>query len=384
MKNFSFNTVRTIINEKGGLSRSGELAIRLGCSSVMVVADEGILQAGHVDKLIDSLTKASIAYSVYHGVGSDPTEDMVYEATKKAVEQQSDCFIGIGGGSVMDVAKAAAVLARSGGLLESIYGIDRISMGRLPLILIPTTAGTGSEVTASSVISHESGKKNVVIDPLLCPDIALLDVDLLSSMPTRIATSTGVDAIVHAIEAYTSVNKKNPISDMYACEALRLLINNLIPSITLPDPEKSRANMLLGSMLAGQAFTNSSVSAVHAFAYALAEGFHLPHGLSNALVLIPLLKFNCVTETSIYAKLAKEVFPSTLGFSDRQAADYFINQLAEIIEKASLNKKLSEFGVKEKDIPTLALASASMERLLQNNPRRIDYEAALEIFSSAL
>lgn len=384
MKNFSFNTVRTIINEKGGISRSGELALKLGCSSALVVADSGILQAGHVDKLIDSLTKAGIACSVYHGVGSDPTETMVYEATKKAVEQQSECLIGIGGGSVMDVTKAAAVLAKSGALLDSIYGIDQISTGRLPLILIPTTAGTGSEVTASSVISHESGKKNVIIDPLLCPDIALLDVDLLNTMPVRIATTTGIDAIVHAIEAYTSVNKKNPISDMYACEALRLLMNNLIPSITVPEPEENRANMLLGSMLAGQAFTNSSVSAVHAFAYALAEGFHLPHGLSNALVLIPLLKFNCVSEISIYSELAKSVIPEALHLSDRQATDLFISQLEEILEKASLNKKLSEFGVTANDIPSLAHAVDSLERLLQNNPRRIDYKAAVDIFSSAL
>lgn len=384
MKDFAFNTVRTIINEKGGVGRAGELIQKLGCSRVLVVADQGILQAGHLDKLTEGLARVGISFSVYHGVGPDPTEAMVYEAAAIAAEHQSECLLGIGGGSVMDVAKAAAVLAKSGGQIENIYGIEQIRTGRLPLILVPTTAGTGSEVTASSVISNDRGGKNVAIDPVLCADFALLDVELLRTMPTQIATTTGVDAIVHAIEAYTSATKKNPISDMYACEALRLLMKNLVPSIQDSATEENRANMLLGSMLAGQAFSNSSVAAVHAFAYALAEEFHLPHGLSNALVLIPLLKFNCVTESSIYGLLAKTVFPENRHLSDDQAANNFICQLEEILKQASLDKKLHEFGANENNIAKLALISSSLERLLKNNPRPINYEAAVEIFTAIL
>jgi len=383
MVDFTFNTARTIINQRGGVTQTGKLVRDMGYSRVLVVADRGILQAGHLDTLTQSITSQGLECYSFHEVGPDPTETMVLEATALARQHQVECIIGIGGGSVMDVAKAASALAKPGSCLEEIYGINQIKFGRLPLILVPTTAGTGSEVTASSVISHVSGKKNVAIDPILCPDIALLDVELLSTMPRHIATTTGVDAIVHAIEAYTSTTKKNPISDMLACEALRLLTRNLSLSIQENAPVEIRSNVLLGSMLAGQAFTNSSVSAVHAFAYALAEKYHLPHGLSNSLVLIAILKFNIATSPAVYGKLGKAVYSESLELTDNEAADYFVAQLENLLQGIELHKKLREFGVTRQDLPLLAEATSVMERLLNNNPRTIDYDAALQIFSDA-
>lgn len=383
MNDFTFNTVKMIINQRGGAAQLGSLIKDLGYSRVLLIADPGILEAGHASRLAQSITALGLHCFTFHDVGPDPTEAMVIAATAFAQKNHVECIIGIGGGSVMDVAKASAALCKPGTRLEEIYGLQQVKNGRLPLILVPTTAGTGSEVTASTVISHETGKKNVAIDPVLCADIALLDVELLNTMPRRIATTTGVDAIVHAIEAYTSVTKKNPISDMLACEALRLLMGNLIPSLQDQAPIEYRANVLLGSMLAGQAFSNSSVSAVHAFAYALAEKYHLPHGLSNSLVLIPLLKFNVVTAAAVYGKLGKAVFPEILDRTDAQAADYFIGQLENLLRQADLDKQLREFGVTQQAIPVLAEISSGMERLLNNNPRKIDYAAAEQIFSEA-
>lgn len=383
MQDFRFNTVKTIINEKGGVAKIGELVARLGHQCVLVVADAGIVKAGHLDRMTHSLSASGIRSVPYNEVGPDPKESMVYGAVAKANPEKVDCVIGIGGGSVLDVAKAAAVLLKSGGSLEEIYGIEMVRGGRLPLILIPTTAGTGSEVTSSSVISHESGKKNVIIDPTLLPDIALLDVDLVSTMPQQVAITTGIDAIVHAIEAYTSVTKKNPISDMLACEALRYLMGNLEASVQSGGDPDAQSRMLLGSMLAGQAFTNASVSAVHAFAYALAEGFHLPHGLSNALVLLPIMKFNVSGSPEVYGQLAKAVFPELSGQTDAEAANCLIERLQSLLEAVALNKRLREFGIQKGDLESLAKSASGLDRLLRNNPRKIGYDDAMHIFATA-
>ena len=294
-----------------------------------------------------------------------------------------ECVIGIGGGSVMDVAKAASVLLKTGCALDEIYGNGQIRGGRLPLILIPTTAGTGSEVTASSVISAADGRKNVAIDPTVYPDIALLDVDMISTMPRQIATTTGIDAVVHAIEAYTSATRKNPISDMLAAEALRYLLENIEASVQDNATDDIRSRMLLGSMLAGQAFSNATVAAVHAFAYALAEKFHLAHGLSNSLVLVPVLKFNIVAEPGLYGQLAKAVFAGIGNLSDGEAADFLVAELEKILAAISLNKRLRDYGIAREDLGSLAKAASGLERLLNNNPRPIGYDDALEIFARA-
>ena len=253
----------------------------------------------------------------------------------------------------------------------------------LPLILIPTTAGTGSEVTASSVISSAGGKKNVAIDATLYPDIALLDVDMIKTMPRQIATTTGIDAIVHAIEGYTSATKKNPISDMLACEALRYLLGNIEASVSPDATDDIRSRMLLGAMLAGQAFANATVAAVHAFAYALAEGFHLAHGLSNSLVLVPVLKFNIAKFPELYGQLSKAVLPEAGQLSDAAAADLFVARLEDVMAAIGLDKRLRDFGIGKGDLEALAKVTSGLERLLNNNPRPISYDEALEIFTQA-
>jgi len=383
VKKFKFTTVSTIINESGGVSRIGEILSPLGYKKVLAIADKGIVNAGLFDKLIKGLNDSEIINITFTDIGPDPTENMVWASVSVAKENSVDCIVGIGGGSVMDVAKLTAVLAKNDYALADIYGIEQVRGGRLPLVLIPTTAGTGSEVTSSSVISHESGKKNVVIDSTLYPDIALLDVEMLSSMPKHIVSTTGVDAIVHAIEAYTSATKKNPISDMLACEALRYLLGNIEESFQASATAESRSKMLLGSTLAGQAFTNSSVAAVHAFAYALAETFHLPHGLSNSLVLVHILKFNIGKGAKLYSELSRNLFPEVSGKSDQEAAEYLVARLEVIIEAVELNKGLREFDIHEDDLEKLAKLTSQQERLLNNNPCKIDYADALQIFKNA-
>ena len=383
MNNFKFQTVRTIINEQGGVSGLGRLIAELEYASALIVTDSGIVKAGHLARIEAGFSAAGIAAAYYPDIGPDPQESMVLAAVEAGRAAGCDCVIGIGGGSVMDVAKAASVLLKTGCSLNEIYGVEQIKGGRLPLILIPTTAGTGSEVTASSVISSADGKKNVAIDATLYPDIALLDVDMIKTMPRQIATTTGIDAIVHAIEGYTSATRKNPISDMLACEALRYLLGNIEASVADDATDDIRSRMLLGAMLAGQAFANATVAAVHAFAYALAEGFHLAHGLSNSLVLVPVLKFNIAKFPELYGQLSKAVLPEAGQLSDAAAADLFVARLEDVMAAIGLDKRLRDFGIGEGDLEALAKVTSGLERLLNNNPRPISYDDALEIFTQA-
>jgi alcohol dehydrogenase class IV len=382
MKNFTFCTTRTIVNEKGGVSRAAEFVSGLGCKRALIVTDKGVVAAGHYDKLALGLSGGGINACCYQDVGPDPSEKMVYAAADVATFNGIDCVVGIGGGSALDVAKAVSVVAKHKTRLDEIYGIDRVTGARLPLMLIPTTAGTGSEVTYSSVITAADGKKKVVISNKLYADVALLDVELTGTMPPFVAATTGVDAIVHAIEAYTSVNKKNPISDMLAIEALRLLLGNIEQAAGAGEQWEARSNMLLGAMLAGQAFSNSSVSSVHGFAYPLGEMFHLSHGLSNSLMISPIIKVNAPA-TRAYADLCRSLFKEVAGDSDENATAFFIKKIDGILAALKLDKKLRDLGVKDRDVEELAKGAFSQERLNSNNPRKIGLEDALAIYREA-
>ncbi|MBI5579558.1 MAG: iron-containing alcohol dehydrogenase [Deltaproteobacteria bacterium] len=371
------------MNEKGGVSRIAEFASGLNCTRVLVVTDKGVVAAGHYDKLAQRLSAANIKFFSYQDVGPDPSEQMVYSATEIATRNAIDCVVGIGGGSALDVAKAASVIAKTKIRLDEIFGIEKVAGTRLPLILIPTTAGTGSEVTYSSVITAADGKKKVVISNKLYADVALLDVELTSTMPTFVAATTGIDAIVHAIEAYTSVNKKNPISDMLAIEALRLLIGNIEQAVSEGDHWESKSKMLLGAMLAGQAFSNASVSSIHGFAYPMGEMFHLSHGLSNALMLSPILKFNAPAAAREYGAIGKNLFKEVSGDSDENATAFLIRKIDRILASLNLDKKLRDFGVKDQNVEDLAKAAFSQERLNLNNPRKIGLDDARAIYQSA-
>jgi alcohol dehydrogenase len=238
-------------------------------------------------------------------VQADPPEHIIADAISFARQEQIDVVIGFGGGSSLDVAKIIAVLShpQQTQCLNELYGIDQVEGPRLPLILIPTTAGTGSEVTPISIVTTGETTKTGIVSPLLFADIAILDASFTRGLPKHITAATGIDAMVHAIEAYTSKIKKNPYSDMLAKQALKLLNNNLTRVLDDGDDLEARQNMLVGSMLAGQAFANAPVGAVHALAYPLGGHFHLSHGHSNAIVLTEVLKFNAPAAKQKYAEL---------------------------------------------------------------------------------
>ena len=384
MDSFIFQTTATIINEYGISSRLGDTLKGLNVFRLLLVTDPGIVRAGIVEKIKSGLASVELEISIFDRVAADPPEAMILEALKLAGECQADCVIGLGGGSSLDTAKLVAFLANSRQRLDDIYGVGMAQGSRLPLILIPTTSGTGSEVTPIAIVTTRDNQKMGVVSPLLLPDIAILDAELTLGLPPHITAATGVDAMVHAIEAYTTINRKNPLSDMLALKALELLSKNIQLAVEDGQNLESRSGMLLGSMMAGQAFANAPVAAVHALAYPLGGNFHVPHGLSNSLMLPHVMRFNAAVIAHQYAELARLIVPDGKNGSDQELSDRLIVWIEKLIGEIGLETKLSQVGVRGDHLDMLAKDALKQERLLVNNPRVMTYESAFAIYKAAL
>ncbi|OHC67162.1 MAG: alcohol dehydrogenase [Rhodocyclales bacterium RIFCSPLOWO2_02_FULL_63_24] len=383
MPQFTFETVPRIVCEQGGSLRLGEIACELGISRVFVVTDRGLVKAGVIDDALAAIEASGLKLSLFSDVVADPPEASVLAAVAAARDVAADGVIGIGGGSSLDTAKLVALLACTAQPLAEIYGIGLARGGRLPLIQVPTTAGTGSEVTPISILTTPTNEKKGVVSPLLYPDVALLDGRLTLGLPAPITAMTGVDAMVHAIEAYTSRLKKNPLSDALAIKALQLLHANIGAAVSAGSDPTVRENMLLGSLFAGMAFANAPVAAVHALAYPLGGQFHLPHGLTNSLVLGPVLEFNRSAATELYAELGRAILPGLHAASDAAAATTFIDTLRALVAAMPYAQRLRDVGIDETALPGLARDAMNVQRLLVNNPREVAYADALAIYRAA-
>jgi alcohol dehydrogenase class IV len=383
MPQFIFETTPKIICEQGAAKRLGEIARGLGMSQVFLVTDIGLMKAGLIDGALTSLSEAGVKVTVFSDVLADPPEVSVQAAVKAAALVHADGVIGFGGGSSLDTAKLVALLAKTSQELPAIYGIGLARGPRLPLIQVPTTAGTGSEVTPIAILTTPSHEKKGVVSPLLYPDVAVLDSLLTLGLPPAITAMTGVDAMVHAIEAFTSRSKKNALSDALAIKALQLLYANLPAAVSDGKDAQVRECMLLGSLLAGMAFANAPVGAVHALAYPLGGHYQLPHGLTNSLVLLPVLKFNLPAAESLYAELGRAILPELNSVSDALAASNFIEAIAAHVITMPYAQRLREVGVKEHELEMLARDAMNVQRLLINNPRDVQFADALSLYQSA-
>jgi alcohol dehydrogenase len=385
MSSFAFSTVATLLSEPGLAGRLGDVITERfpGARRPLIVTDAGFLRTGLLDLPKLSLEQSGRSAIVFSEVLADPPETVILAAVDVARRMEADLVIGFGGGSSMDVAKLVAVLAPSPQLLSDIYGIGKVSGKRLPLIQVPTTAGTGSEVTNIAIVTTGATTKMGVVAPQLYADLAILDAILTLGLPPAVTAATGIDAMVHAIEAYTSRHKKNPMSDALAREALRLLSRNLVKACEHGQDLEARQAMLLGACLAGQAFSNAPVAAVHALAYPIGGIFHVPHGLSNSLVLPHVLRFNMPAAARHYAELAAIVVPHASG-SEEARTEALIVAMQQIAKIAGIETMLSQVGIRESDLDRLAADAMLQTRLLGNNPRELTQADARAIYAAAL
>ncbi|UIK08200.1 iron-containing alcohol dehydrogenase [Neorhizobium galegae] len=383
MSTFTFATVPQIIAGPGCVARLSELTTLLG-SRVLVISDDGIVKAGLVQPALASLSAGGAETSLFTGVVADPPEAIIHAAVAQAIEFGATGILGIGGGSSLDVAKLVALLCRSGEALDDIYGVGKVSGQRLPLVLVPTTAGTGSEVTPISIVTTGAYQKKGVVSPVLLPDVAVLDAELTLGLPPTVTAATGIDAMVHAIEAFTSAStNNNPVSRTLAKEALRLLGANIEIAVMTGTDLAARQAMLLGAMLAGQAFANSPVAAVHALAYPVGGRYHVPHGLSNSLVLPHVLRFNATVCGDAYAELAPCLYPHLEPAGQAERISGFIEGLAMLPVRLNLPVRLRDVGVPKDGLPLLAESAMEQTRLLVNNPRTVSLPDAVRIYEVA-
>ena len=384
VNDFSFASVSDVRIGPGSSAELGDCALNLRISHALVVTDRDILGLGLLDAALQNLKQCGIEVTLFSDVVADPPESVVYAALHLAKAEACDGVIGFGGGSSMDVAKLLAALAKGNQELSEMYGVDQVTGSRLPLIQVPTTAGTGSEATMVSIITTGETTKAGVVSGVLLADSIILDAVLTLGLPAHVTAATGIDAMVHAIEAFTSSRLKNPLSDMLAKEALRLLSRNITSCVKYGDDLESRQAMLIGAMLAGQAFANAPVAAVHALAYPLGGNYHIPHGLSNSLVLPHVLRFNEPSANHLYHQLTPAILGKGIENIDgaqatAELADYFL-KLARDFE---LPTRLRDMSIPEEDLPRLADEALLQQRLLINNPRKVEIQDALNIYRQA-
>jgi len=374
----SFQTVSDIRIEPGGAAKLDAYVDGLCANKrIAVITDKGVRGLGLIDAGLASLKDAGYDVLVFDDVVPDPPEPIVVKGAEAVKAFDAGLVIGFGGGSPMDTAKVIAHLAGCDQPLETMYGVELAKGPTLPLLLIPTTSGTGSEVTNVAIITTgKTAKKGVVADSLYA-DRVLLDANLTLGLPKSITASTGIDAMVHAIEAYTSIRQKNPLSDTLALSALRKLRGAIVKACQDGSNVEARNDMLIGAMLAGQAFSNAPCAAVHAMAYPLGGFFHVPHGLSNSLVLTEVMKYNQINADEWYGEIARDMGVGQTG-SD------LIDEMLRLKDATDVPQRLADVKITQDAIPMMAEDAMTKTRLLMNNPREMTYDAMVQIYENIL
>lgn len=356
-----------------------------GVKKIVLFTDEGILAAGLVDIPKAIIEKLNISYTILSDIPAEPNYHQAQAVVDQFKREQADFIIAIGGGSVMDVAKLASVLATDDYTVKDLLDNPLLATKQVTSLMIPTTAGTGAETTPNSIVGvPEKELKIGIVNPEMIADYVILDGRMIKFLPKPIAAATGVDALCHAIECFTS-NKANPISNTFALEALDLIMNNIIESCNNPEAIEAKNNMLLGSFYAGVAITSSGTTGVHALSYPLGGAYHIAHGVSNAMLLTPVMRFNEPAIKGLLAKAYDRVIrdaDNTLSVDEKSA--YMIGQLEHIVTILDIPTSLKEFNVPKDDLDKLVSAGMEVTRLLVNNMREITPEDARNIYLEIL
>tara|TARA_X000000950_G_scaffold261906_1_gene332631 strand:- start:76 stop:1239 length:1164 start_codon:yes stop_codon:yes gene_type:complete len=386
VKSFQFNTTPGLrFGAEESKNTALEVTKKLG-KNILFVTDPGLVKLGLIDDTLAALRSYSEVL-VFDSVEADPSLKTLMKCVEVGSGFKATGVIGFGGGSSMDTAKLTALLIGSGEDIHEAWGVANAKGPRLPLALYPTTSGTGSEVTPISIITQDDLEKKGVSSPLILPDLAILDPLLTIGLPPHITAATGVDAMVHAIESYASKSvNNNLISKMLAKEALRLLGGSIEIAVSNGSDLEARSNMLLGSMLAGSSFGNSPVAGVHALAYPIGGKYHIPHGLSNAIVLPYVLRFNIKDQNAaqLYSEIAPIIFPEMENSTSAQdISTKFIENLSKLSSNLGLEQRLRDVGIPENACESMTKDAMKQTRLLINNPKEITENDAYDIYKSA-
>lgn len=376
---FSYHIPTAIEFGWGSLTRLPSIVKGLGGTRAFVVGDPGVVKAGVVERVIGTLVSAGIPSIPFSDIESDPDVSSVDNGVQLAKAEVCDVVIGVGGGSALDTAKAIGLMLNNPGTIRDYVGVGKVERAGVPVVAIPTTAGTGSELTIWSVLSDKEKKVKISVGSVLnCPRVALLDPELTVSLPPAITAATGMDALVHALESY--VNKATqPISEAMSEQAMALIARSLRVAVAQPDNAQARADLLLASTIAAMAFNSTRLGLVHAFAMPLGARFHIPHGLVNAIMLPAVMRFNLPGNLGKYARIAEIFGEQIKDLSLHEAAKRSVVAIESLKADVGITAKLSQFGVTEADFDSVvdeALLSGNVP-VNPRKPTRDDMKALL-------
>jgi alcohol dehydrogenase class IV len=384
MKNiFSFTGAKEIVFGDGSFERLAEYVTSLKGTKPLIVLDKNLAVKGFDEKIAELLKHAGMNYVLYDKVEAEPVLEMADEVAGMAVKEKADIVVGIGGGSAMDVAKAVAVIAANKGKAKDYLGLNNVPGPGLPKIMVPTTAGTGSEVTFTAVfVRKDLKKKEGMNSPYLYPELALLDPTLTLSVPPMVTATTGVDALCHAFESYTSIHA-SPMSEMMSLEAIRLISSNLRTCVHDGSNLSARRNVLLGSLYAGLGLANAGVTAVHSLSYPLGGKYGISHGMANTVLLPSVMRFNLPGALEKYVAVAKTMGEAVDNLSIRDAAYMAVEAVENLIDDCGIIDTLETLGIDRKDFPILADTAMTVARPLENNPRKVTEGDVIDIYEDA-
>ena len=378
-----FRTTRRILFGLGAVEKVGPEAQLLKAKKVLIITDPGIIQSGLLENIEKSLQSVGLPFVIFDGVEPDPRIEVVEKSVEKAKKEGINLIIGFGGGSSLDIAKVTSILMTNPGKIDGFFGIDLVPNPGVPVILVPTTAGTGSEVTPIAILSDTKEKlKKGIVSATLFPEVAIVDPKLTVGLPPPVTAFTGMDALTHAIESFYSINATD-LSDLLAFRAMELLSKNIRMAYAHGENLVARSKMMEGSLLAGIAFANAGVGAVHAFAYPLGGEFHLAHGLTNTLMLPYVMRYNIMGCPSKFAQMAKAFGEKVEGISELVGAEIAVRFVERLSDDLRVPRRLRDVKIPESAIPGLAEGAMKVTRLLANNPRKITLEDAVAIYKSA-
>ena len=378
---YTLKMPHVVYSGEGALDHIKEIAGTCGVKAV-VFSDKGIRAAGLLERPLSLLEEAGVEYSVLDGLPAEPSCDEAQEVIDAFKTEKAGLIIAVGGGSVMDIAKLASVLSTDAYTVRDLLENPGLAGKCVPSRMIPATAGTGSEATPNSIVAvPEKGLKVGIVNDAMIADYVILDGEMITNLPRKIAAATGVDALAHAIECYTS-NKANPFSDTFALEALDLILANIERACDDPDALDAKNAMLIAAFYAGAAITASGTTAVHALSYPLGGKYHIPHGVSNAMLLVPVMKFNEPACRDRFAAAYDRVAGGK-GMPQRtpeEKSAWIIRRLDEIVTHLEIPSSLREYGVGHQDLDALVEAGMDVKRLLVNNMREVTPEDARKLY----
>ncbi|MDZ7760534.1 MAG: iron-containing alcohol dehydrogenase [Desulfovermiculus sp.] len=373
-------TANRVLTGCNSIEKIGEEAIRLG-SKALIVTDQNIVKSNVIDRIKSILNCQNFDFSIFDEVTPEPHIELIDKGLNQLKLEKADVIFGIGGGSPMDVAKGISVAATNPKSIEKYLGADLVDNEPLPTILVPTTSGTGSEATKYAIFTYNDMKQGI-IDQKIYANVSIIDPTLTTTMPSNVTASTGMDALCHVIECYTSL-AATPISDLIAREGLRLIARSLRCAVYNGNDIEARSDMSLGSFYGGLCLTNASVTAVHALSFPLGADYHIPHGIANAIMLPYIIRYNCLTSIERFYEISNILDENTKSMSLRDGALNVFNSIITLLKDINLPTKLKDVDVPKEAIPSMADRALSVQRLLTMNPRTIGKNDIIKLYEEA-